>query len=466
MGLAQRFGIFAVVLLLVATIGAGNAVVASHRTVLDPGFVKSSLDDENAYDTAIEVAATEGPLAATDSTDESQPAVIRNATERIATPEYLKNQTEPNVNRVYAYFHGSSDNLTVVIQTEPLVDRTDDAVEATVANATVRELVTAFGVPLPSVGPVNQSLLLGLTDGPESYRDSREQLRSSVRDRLVTSLVNQSFQQSSNDELLSLVIDDYDPDEYTDEEKTQLVNDRESEIRTAIRDRIERERGDEIDQEVATQLNDTRTTLKDDLAAPETGLGEDVDAAASNLTVVFVDGLLAPNYTYDSFRTDLDTRKAELGGALGDAVQSRLDEQLDDEIRPFSDANLEDQQAVQRARQAVQILDGLGVALPAFAVLLLVVLRLLANTWATTALWSGVATAVGGAPLFVATLFQDRLAETIRTGSESAAAADLAVALVAGLLDVVATQSLILIVVGTLVASVGMLVRTGVISKN
>lgn len=464
MGLARRFGVFAVFLLLVATVAAGNVVIAGHQTVLDPGFVSESLDEENAYGTALDLAATESPLAA--AGNDSRPALVQNATRRVVTPAYLRNQTEPNVQRTYAYFHGERGNLSVVVRTDPLIERTDDAVEATVANASVRELVTAVGVPVPAAGPVNRSLILGLTDGPESYAESRATLRNQTREQIVESSVDRAFEEASNDERLALVIENYDPDEYTDEEKRQMVADREPEIRAALREQIESERGDEIDRQVTARLDDSRATLKAEFAAPETGLGEDVDRAATNLTAVFVDGLLAPNYTHDAFQGDLDTRKAELGAALGDAAQQRLDDQLPSELRPLADQTPEEQRAVRQARQAVQILDALGVALPALVVGLVAVLRLVSGTWATTALWTGLAGAVGAAPLVVATQFRDRLTTRIEANATDEAAAELAVALVGRLFDVVATQSLGLVVVGLSLATVGAIVRTGLLSKH
>lgn len=452
-------------ILLVATVASGNVLVAGHRTVLDPGFVKDTLDDENAYESITgELSDPDGPLVPNGSEGNASQFLARVAAESV-TAGFLQNQTEANVDRVYGYFHDSRSNLTVVVDTRPLIERSDDAVQRVLANSSIRELVTAFDLPLPERGPVNRSLVLSLTDGPEEYRDSRAQVRATARERIVTGLVDESFESASNDERLALVIDDYDSDNYTASEKEQLVDEREPEIRDAFRERIEREQGDEIDSQVRQRLDDSRSEVKAELAAPETGLGPEVDNASGNLTRVFVDGVLAANYSYDAFRADLDASKAELGTALGDAVQTRLRAEFGEEIRPFADSDPESEEEIQRARQAVGLADQLGIALPVLAVILIVILRLL-SSWPTTALWGGIAATLGSVPLLVASQLADRFRDRITETAGGDVVTELAITMVDRVLGIFFAQSLLLLVGGLLVALVGGLVRLGALDPS
>ncbi len=466
MSIVRRLGVAAVVVALVTTLLAGNVVIAAHQTVLDPGFVTDTLEEENAYEAVHEEVLSNGSLPVGDS--ETLPPFAADLAGEIVTPGYIESQTEANIDRTYGYLHGSRDSLVVVVDTKPLKERTGEAVAAAVQNVSARELAAFAGFEGASLEgvPVNSSTLFSLSEGPESFSDSRAEVRSVARDRLLTRLVDSQFDQSSNDELLRLVVEDYNSDDYTEEEKEQLVADRESEIRTALREQIEAERGDEIDSTVETLLNQSRSDLKSQYATFDTGFGSDVDSAAGDLVGVYIDGLLAPDVTYDEFSADLNATKADLGTALGDVARDRLDEQVSDQLVLSNQLGTEARENVVRARAGVVAMDVLGWFLPLLALVLAGLIWVVSDAVETAVLWSGVAALVAGAPGYVAaTLFGPQVEQTVRDSfpEEQAALADVAVGFLSSTLGAFSAQSLLLAVAGAVLVVVGGAVRFGLV---
>lgn len=466
MSIARRLGVAAVVVALVTTLFAGNVVIAAHQTVLDPGFVTDTLDEENAYEAIHEQVLSDGSLPVGDA--ETLPPFASDLAGEIVTPGYIQSQTEANIDRTYGYLHGSRDSLVVVVDTEPLKERTDDAVAAAVQNVSARELADFAGFDGGSLDgvPVDSSTLFALSDGPESFSDSRTEVRSVARDRLLTRLVDSQFEQSSNDELLELVIDDYNSDDYTEEEKEQLVADRESEIRTALREQIEAERGEEIDDTVTTLLNQSRSDLKSQYATFDTGFGSEVDSAAGDLVGVYIDGLLTPDVTYDEFSSELNATKADLGSAIGDVARERLDEQVSDQLVLSNQLGTEARENVVRARASIVLMDVLGWFLPLLALVLAGLIWVVSDAVETAALWSGVAALLAGAPGYAATtLFGSQVEQNVQSAfpEDQTALADVAVGLISDTLSTLSAQSLLLVVAGAVLALVGGAVRFGVV---
>ncbi|MFB6217790.1 MAG: hypothetical protein ABEH77_01205, partial [Halobacteriaceae archaeon] len=432
-----------------------------HRTVLDPGFVKNSLAEEDVYETIHETALEEGQFPLVDS--ESLPPFATDIAARVITPDYLRNQTGANIDRAYAYLHGERETPGLAVNLTPAVERTDEAVAATVANTSIRELVETIGVGslAPAGAPVNTSTVLMLTDGPDAYREARERFREGIREAAIDRVVNTTFQQARNDNkdfLLNLVIEDYNPNDYTEEEKEELVAENEADIKAELREQVLAERGDEIDQQINETLDSTRSNLEENLGNPNTGLSDAVDREAGDLLVVFVDGLAAEDLAYEEFRSRLDQQKAELGVALGDFAQSELEARLAEQNQ-VEDGRvvLTDQlppnaeQRLSTARTAVGIVDILGIALP-LAALALVALLWFISSAATAALWTGVAALLAGIPVFVGARIGGARLEALVAANAPASE-----------FGSTAAQSLALAVVGLLLAAVGAALRLGLV---
>lgn len=462
----RRFGVSVVAALLVVTLLTGNVVVASHQTVLDPKFVNTSLAEEDSYETLHRevIEAGEFPLVGSDELPAS--SLITDIGSRVITPRYLQNQTERNVGRLYPYLHGNRDDPGIAVNLNPAVERTDEAVAATVQNTTLGEVVSEVGIAseLPPGSRVNESLLVGLTEGPEEYEETRSEFRARIAERLVS----QSYNQLSNDSRLRLVNATYNPDDFTEEEKRQRVADREDEIRAVLREQVVGEDGEGLEE----GLNSSGRTLKENLQGIETGLGEDVDTEAAEFAGVLVDGLTAEDLGYAEFSERLEDEKAELGVAIGEFAQSEIRSTLADQesvedgrIAPDLPADVRD--SLEDARQVVGIVDILGIALPIVALLLVGLLWLLSSP-ATAALWTGIAAIVAGLPGFVGAAVGGPRLESFVTANAPQGGVEgefvaLGLDLVGRVLGTVAAQSLALTVGGGLLALAGAALRLGLV---
>lgn len=465
----RRFGVLAAVLVLSTTLFAGNVIVAGHRTVLDPGFVKATFAEEDAYAALDERLVSEGELPVVDAENGSAPPFATEVAGRAVTPAYLRNQTEINVDRTYAYLHGGRDELFLAVDPGPVVERTDEAVAATLREAPVGALVERVGgeAAVPGDAPVDAPSLVDLAEGPAAYDETRGEFRDTLRERAVDRLANESYGRLSDDERLALVVEGYDPRNYTEAEKDRLVAEREAEIRATFRGRIEERRGDEIDRRIGDRMDEVRAAAREEVGKASTGTNERVDAEFRDLLFVFVDGLTVEGLEYPAFRDRLDAAKADLGTALGDHVRDRFDAETPDRLVLSDDLDAGTRQTVADARTAVRILDVLGVALPLAAAALVGLLWLLSRSPAAVSLWTGAAALVGGLPgLAVAGAIGDRLGDAVVRSAPDSGAGSVLSAVGAevggGLAGALSAQSLALSAAGAVLVAVGLVLRSGV----
>lgn len=450
-----------VVLLIVSLIGA-NGVLAAEQTVLSAGFVKSTMDDSGGYeilqDAVVEAASDQvGGDQASDL-----PISPTEIVESAVTREYLKSQTEANIDRVYGYLHGDREELVVALDLEPLKANIVSAVENRVANMSLADLVSIVGSDDTSYAEVQGvtldiGLIGSMAANESAYQSAREDFRDKVRAAALNRLVNETMASASNDELLALVIDDYDPNAYSEQEKDQMVEDREAEIRSAVEQQIEQERGDELDTLVDEQLAAYNEDIKAQLESSLRQQSE-MDPALLNATValakVGVDGLTT-DMSYSQFSTEVEAAKADLAEAVADVVGQRLSEEVPDRVDLTEQMGPDTRQQLRQVRQAVGIADILQFALPILAILLVVGIYLVSSSIAVTAVGAGIGLFVSGLLGFgVASVLPPRIRAAMPADLPGAVA-DLVTTLIDRVFGLLQTQSLVLLVVGILALGLG-----------
>jgi hypothetical protein len=211
--------------------------------------------------------------------------------------------------------------------------------------------------------------------------------------------------------------------------------------------------------------------MKDSLADPDTGTSEAVDAAAGDLLGVFVDGLTAEDRDYATFDQRLTTAKNDLAPALGEYARTQLDNELPDRMVLTEDIGPDAREQLSSARQAIGIVDLLGIALPAVALLLVALLALVSRSLGVTAMWTGVAAVGGGLPVFLgAQMAGDRLSTVVAEAAPDSEAgqtlADLGLAVVERFLGTVEAQSLALVALGLVLTAAGIVLRLGALGDR
>ncbi|MFB6308774.1 MAG: hypothetical protein ABEH35_05535 [Haloarculaceae archaeon] len=456
MSLAKKAGLVVLSIVLTLTLVTTNVVVAAHTTVLDPGFTKQTLEEENAYtelndaiESSIESQAANG-TGGSISGDLAGDLVAE-----AVSQDYVESQTERNVDRLYAYLHGNRETLNLSVNTEPIKENVSEELADRVRNQSLADLVQTTGNEEQfNQGPVNLTLIERMTANQSSYEAAKADFRSSVRERVLTEMVNATVQQASNDELLALVIEDYDPNDYTEEEKEQMVDDREDEIRAAVREQIRTERSDELDRRVEDALELARQQ------ATDTSGSTPVENATADLQSTVARGLTT-DMDYQTFDQEYTQAKDDLAAAISEQAEQRLDEQLPDRMSLSEQLGTGAEQGLQQARNVVQWLDRLAIILP------LVALVLVGIAWWATRSVASVTSVLGTSLLFAglpfviaADLLRSRLPSLVGAGGSNPVS-DIIVGVLDQTVGRLGAQSLVVALLGLVLVGVSLGLRYG-----
>lgn len=454
MSLARNIAVGFLAVLLVTTAVSANVAIAADRTVLSGDYVTNTLSSEDAYasfrETAIETLSEESGTGGADVGGK----LLTDALERAVTEEYVREQAEDNIDRFYGYLHGEEDSLALYVETEPALERLGPAIASIVEERTVGELIQATGVdPEFQDVPVDTELLTTLESGPEGYQEARTTFRERMTERVVDSLVEQTVADATDDELLALVIPDYDPRDYTAAEKERLVEDRRSEIEDALRDRILAERGDEIDRRVADRLDEYAAQVEAP-ADPQT-----VDEAAKSLEAVLVRGLADRDLTYETFHQDLAQAKRAAGEVLGATATEQAREQLGDEVSLTEQLDSDVKSQLERAKTVVGYIDLATILLPVLALVILGLMWLVSRSALVVSLAGGISLAIVGIGSAAGAQLVGSTVESALPAPNDvpAALADVLEALVNGVIDTFLTQSIVVLVLGAVLVVLAVL---------
>lgn len=458
MGLMRALAVALLGTLLVATIAAGNVVFAAHQTVLDPGYVSDTVESEGGYEALAEQGV--GGLAGGDASSGGDAPIDRSAVMNEAvTEEYVASQTGDNLDRLYAYLHGNSDEPALYLDTQPLPERAANVTEERVRSTEPGELfASAVGQSNGDV-PIDADLVRRLDRGPGEFRAAQDEFRQRVRDEVVTRLAREQFDRSSEDELLGLVIEDYDPNDYSEAEKERMVRDRRGEILAALEDRIESERGDEVDEQVDEQLAQIR---EEATAANATGdfESEAMAAATADLRAAVITALTTDT-GYEAYRADATAARDDLAAAAGSTVESRMAEEMPERIDLSGEMPSEQRQTLADAATAVQWLDRLAVGLPALALALVGLLWYVTGSLGRTAGTAGWGLLLVGVPGVAGTEVGWSLLREELGSASGEPPVEIVLGLLDGFLAVLRTQSIALVVVGGLLLAAALADRFG-----
>ena len=456
MSAARTAGVVVLGILLTTTLLVGNVVFAAHGTVLDPDYVTETVESEGGYEPLVSgrLGALAGGSATTGSLSVDGAALSQSA----VTDEYLDSQGDANVERLYAYLHGNSAELNLSLDMRPLAANVGEE-----AAADVRERAPGDLAAAALDGSASESSLVTvdtvrrLDDGPDEYESAREEFRTNVRDRVVAEMVDEAFAGASNDELLALVIDDYNPNDYTEAEKGRMVADRESAIRAALADQIRSDRADDVDSRVGDALGQVRENATAGPALSE-GNQEMVDAAAA-LRTTTVDALTT-DMTYDTYRQEATAARDDLAAGVGAYTETQVIEQAGQQVSLSEEMPAEQRQALDRAATQVQRLDLLAVVLPVLALVFLGLVAGVSRSAGRTGGTAGWAMLLAGVPTYLAAgRLNAMAAETVAPQGGTEPAPALLLGLLDGFVGRLQTQSLVLAGVGLTLALVALALR-------
>ena len=403
--LGRTVAIAVLLFLLVLSVGTANLAVGLDRTALNEEFVADTLAEEDAYAVLLEEAQSqiESESAATTGAGPSPGELLP----KVVTESYLRNQTEANLDRTYAYLEGEREDLYLAINTTPLKD--DLAAEL------ASQLMDEF--TLADVEPD----LARMTESESEFQAVREEFRA---EQLA------QIQEGTSVELTQAQLED-------------AYDDR--------RDQIREEAVAEFERQVATSDQ------------PEA-----LQSAIVDLGTVHLEALVAADPSYEQFTTDVEAARADLESAVEAVARDQIDEELPDTMVLSEQLTQENRQQLERLRSLVSVLSLLVFFLPLLALGAALLVVRLSSTRSTGLLFVGSAIAVVGLVEALGFAGVGGRAETeisaIATrGDMSAGLADLLAAILTRTISVFVTQSWVIVGIGVLLLVVGIAIRRGLL---
>ena len=468
---AKLAGLVVLGLVLFGVVGAANAVTTTERTALNADYVTERIESEGSYD-AIRNATIDEVVNRMENANLSagqQLLQAGNGTDNrtlvadAVTTEYIEEEASENIRALYEYLHGKEDSLNMQIDMRPLKENLAASFAGQVEEKDTSTLVEEFGPSGQDTPvPVDGALVEQMQSGPQGYEKARLDFRVDV-----------GWEVTSNDEKLRLIGEN--PRRYNEQEKERIVQNREQEIRDAIRQEL----GDEssplasrVEQEVQQRRADAKESVCDSTVSelnpdagqqvcsdfyqdgPDTTHLDNVTRAAVEVQYVVIDGLTRDTalYDYEEFDSDLTQSEDHLANETGDLAQSRIEEEVPDTLSAQDQFGEDTTNTLKDAQGTVGLVDTLNLALPIVALLLVALAYGITRSVETTATFTGIVLALtGGLHLIVATVLGGTVLSAIESAVEDAGAsefADLAVTIFEGMLGALATQSIALLVVG------------------
>lgn len=451
-------------IILILTVATGNVVVAGHNTVLDPDFVLDTMEDEGAYE-GFEDAFTGMVVGgAAKSNADDEPEFMTRVLDRAVTTSYIQSQIDPNVYRTYEYLHGNRNDLELRIETGPLVENIEPAIQEEIRAEPTGTLIDEFGdAEKTSEVPVETNTIDRLERGPEEFEAARMEFREAIREEVLEEMIEEAKTERTSDELLALIDDDYDPDAHTEAEKEQMVEEREDEIDAAIREKIL----DEEDAQLRSTVNETLDELVAERDAPTNP--SDIQDAGAVLEATVVAGLADREMTYETYESELATAKTTVGEHLADNVADEIDDEVGEEIVVTDELGESTTQDLEDARTVIGILDIAGVVLPLLALAFVGLLWVISRSIETVTIVTGASLSIVGIPGFVvAMVAESRILAVLPEPTDPAEEPmiDLVTGLVTRTLSTFQYQSLALAVVGVALIGVGLAVRNGYVDLS
>ncbi len=395
------------VFVLVLSLGTANLVVGAERTVLNGDYVSDSLAEEEAYSVLIDEAQTQLE-AETDSSVTQEGPAPEQLLSAVVTEAYLKNQTEANIDRAYAYLHGDREDLYLAINTTPLKD--DLAAEL------ASQLLDEQGLSEFDPG------LAEMIESESAFESAREEFKAEQLARIQAE---------------------------TEPELTQ------EQLETAYEDRR-----DQIREEAIAEL-ETRVEESDQPA--------ELQSVLIDLGTLRIDALLDPDMTYPEFMSAVEQIRAELEEAVEQLTREQLDEELPDTMELTEELGAEEREQLDQLRGLVSILDLLVFVLPLVALGGALLIGWVARTRSSGLLSVGSAVTVTGLIsalgfMGIGSRAETEIAAIATQGDMSAGLSDLVVGLLDRTVSVFVTQSWILVLLGILLIALGIAIRRELIS--
>lgn len=401
---------------LVVALLSANLVVAADRTVLDGDFVKDTANEEEVYEVLVDEIREELEQEAPDGDadelpiDRSPPELIQAAIDE----ETIREQGDENIDALYAYLHGETDELHLEIDLGPIVQDVTAELEAELSN-----------IDLGEVGVPQGEEMEAMAESEEQFEQHQAEFKEEQKER----------------------IQEETPMELSDEELEQAFEEQSDELR----DELLEQQDQLFEQELSEEMD----------------VDADIEEPAEALLTAHVDALLG-EIKHDEYEAEVESAKDDLAAELVDVLEDELEEELPDDGTVELTEELDDEamEPLEMAQDVVSAVGLLAIALPLVALLIAGVIAWLAPPSTASLTVGTVSTLVGAVGIGVAQVAGGQVESLIAEGDAPDVVADFVLGIVSGVLGTITVQSAILLVVGLGLIGVGIAIRQGVILED
>jgi hypothetical protein len=400
----RKAALVVVGIVLFVVLFSANAVITLDRTAFSADHATESAEEADLYGALATQIRSQITAQAPDSAEDSP--LDRSQSELIAaaiTDEYVKSQTEQNIENVYAYLNGETDELQIGFDTKPVEENLLDEVESEV------EDIDLTAIDMPFAGDIE-----AMASNQSEFEQQRTEFRAEQKQRI---------QQRTDREL-------------SDEELETQLNGSMDEIRDRMLTRLD-------------------SQLEGRFEGPESALEEPVrDLQAARINA------LTGELTYEEYTSEVETAREDLGDAFGTVFESQLDDQIPETIDATEQITDQQRDTLDTARTVVSLSGPASIGLLLLVIALAAIIAWLAPhsiAAMEVGIISGLVGIIGVAGSLVATQ-QFRAIIASETDAPAAMKA-FAREFVIGIFEVLRVQSVVLLVVGVVLVAVGIAIQ-------
>ena len=417
MGAGKILAILAVVLLLLPTVAASNAVMSAQQTVLNGEYVTETLEDEGVYEEIAETATEQiqsdlpaiQPTQSDQLPDEISVSQVNETAivEAAVTEDYVTEQSEENILALYDYLHGETDILELTLDAEPVKENIAEEVARQAGNVETEQLIRTYADDLGSTDiPIDGDTASRMLESESSYQavksDFREQIREQVRRETG----------ASGDEL-----------------------------------------DQQVDQALAEGANQTKANITETTRAQTSEFSENVTNATIGLQHALVDGL-ATDDSYEEFQENIDESEQALALEASRLALQQMDGEIDDTYSLTSEMSPGLESSLRGAQDTVGTIDLMNILLPIIGLVLIALVFGITRSLTTTGKVAGGVFLVAGVLGFLLpTLLQGTVLNWVedQISSDSDVVGEAVVEIIDGVLGTFAAQSLAILVAGVII---------------
>lgn len=402
-------GVIVLMVVLMLVLSILTVGVTADRTVMSSEFASDSAAEAGLYE-----ALTDEILEELEEDIDEPPddwpldRTPEDMLRDVISEDHIRDQVDPNIDALYAYLQGDADELVLEVNATPTVDALIAELESD-----LREVgLTAFDVP-------EIERMASMAEDEETFNAEREAFKQEQLDRIQ----NETDEELDEDELEEAY------EEEIDEISATVKADLEGQIDDALGD-----------DEFADQLRPPITDLVDAY----------VDAQVGDIG-------------FKTYADRYETAESDAIDAIVEHVDSETREDLPDTIDLTDEFDDDTEATFDDIRDVISLFGTILIGLLLTTVVLAGLIVFIAPA-GTAAISIGLAATLAGLINFAgAAVAEDQAMNAIEDADLPSFAADLAVTLVEGLFGTWGEYSTILIVIGVVIAGIGIVHRLGML---